>query len=259
MFHVTNLPSSLGQWKRYFDQTFNIIEELIPVISFGQNKIEFLLANLYKFRSSYIADHQPAVSPKEASILFEFFKTCTAFISFISQYTSENVLDYFITHHVNYQYEELSQLWNAWSVQSSLLLIDSFTDMTQFNYLNYRDLKLIHKALLHLVRKSKISIPVENVLREKLDDILLILTLTSYKIDQNSPGIIHHSDFEYIKEIGRGAFATVMLAKYLPTGQEIAVKELKQVQLTKRNVVTLKRELDILLKLKFGILLMIIL
>lgn len=250
MFHVTNLPSSLGQWKRYFDQTFNIIEELIPVISFGQNKIEFLLANLYKFRSSYIADHQPAVSPKEASILFEFFKTCTAFISFISQYTSENVLDYFITHHVNYQYEELSQLWNAWSVQSSLLLIDSFTDMTQFNYLNYRDLKLIHKALLHLVRKSKISIPVENVLREKLDDILLILTLTSYKIDQNSPGIIHHSDFEYIKEIGRGAFATVMLAKYLPTGQEIAVKELKQVQLTKRNVVTLKRELDILLKLK---------
>ena len=76
MFHVTNLPSSLGQWKRYFDQTFNIIEELIPVISFGHNKIEFLLSNLYKFKALYLSDHPPAVSPKEASILFEFFKIC---------------------------------------------------------------------------------------------------------------------------------------------------------------------------------------
>ena len=250
MFHVANLPTSLGQWKRYFDQTFNIIEELIPVVSFGHNKIEFILSNLYKFRSQYLNNHAPAVPPKEGCVLFEFFKTCTAFIAFISQYTAENLLNYFVSHHINYQYEELSQLWDAWSVQSSLLLIDSFTDLSKFNYVNYRDLKLIHKALSHLIKRSKISIPVENVLKEKIDDILLILTLTSYELDQTSPGIIHHSDFEYIKEIGRGAFATVMLAKYKPTGQEIAVKELKQVQLTKRNVVTLKRELNILLKLK---------
>lgn len=250
MIHINNLPTSLGQWKRYFDQTFKIIEELVPVISFGQNKIEYILSNLYKFKNSYLESHQPSVPPKEGSILFEFFKTCTAFVAFISQYTDENILNYFVTHHINYQYEELSQLWDAWSVQSSLLLINSFNDFTKFNYVNYRDLKLIYRALTHLLRNSKISIPVANALRGKIDDILLLLTMTSYTIDQNSPGIIHHSDFEYIKEIGRGAFATVMLAKYKPTGQEIAVKELKQVQLTKRNVVTLKRELNILLRLK---------
>ncbi|OHT13373.1 TKL family protein kinase [Tritrichomonas foetus] len=244
---ATNLPTSLGQWKRYFDQTFKVIEELIPVIAFGQNKIEFILANLQEFREAFLKDHAPSVPVKEGRILFEFFKTCAAFISLISQYTDENFLQYFFANTVNYQYEELSLLWDSWAVQSSMLLIDAFLDISIMNYANFLDLKLIYESINPML--DSISIPVADALRFKLDDILLILGNVPNALDKETPGIIHHNQFENIKEIGKGAYATVNLAKMQPNGREIAVKELKQVQLGKRNIVSLKRELNALLRL----------
>ena len=245
---VTNLPTSLGQWRRYFEQTFSIIEDVVEVAAFGQNKIELILMNLQKFRNIFLENHPPSVPSKEGRILFEFFKTCAAFISILSQYKDDNFISYFCQNNINYQFEELSKLWCSWSVMSSMLLIDTFQDLTPLCYANFLDLRIIYDSLKPSL--EKLPIPVANALRRKLEDVLLILGQIPNASDDPTPGIIDHSQFETGESIGVGAYASVKLGKLKSNGKEIAVKELKSVQLSKRNIITLKRELNSLLRLK---------
>lgn len=247
---VSNLPTSLAHWKRYINQAFKIIEDTTSVISFGQHKVEIIIYNLNKFRQNLFKKPSTYITPKTSKILFNFLHTCAAFISFISQYQEDNFLSYLIDHNLNYQYQELAKLWHSWNSQASSLLIESFEDITCLNFANSQDLKVIRKAIFHVISSSKLPVPITNILNRKLDSINQILSKIELVESLPTPNIITRSQFEKIKDIGKGAYAVVILAKMLPDGQEVAVKELKNVQLNYRNLLSLKRELNSLLQLE---------
>ncbi|OHS96261.1 TKL family protein kinase [Tritrichomonas foetus] len=245
---IGNLPTTLGQWKRYFDITYTYIESVVPTISFGHNKIDLIMTNLQAFRTNFLRDHPPEIKGKDARILFDFFKSCTAFISFASRYGAKSMLSYFLKHPINEQYNELSLLWKSWSLISSSLLTKTFLDINGLCYAHYLDMVAMYETFKSAVHQ--LPVPVANAVKNKLDDILLILGKVPPQQDKQFPGIIQHNQFQNIKEVGRGAFAQVNLAKMVPSGEEVAVKELKSVKLSKRNILSLKRELNALLKLK---------
>ena len=169
----SNLPTSLTQWRRYFDVTFKFLEEVVPTISLGYNKIDLILTNLQAFRTSFLTDHQPTVTPKESWILFEFFKTCAAFISYSSQYNSKKILHYIISHSINGQYNEIAELYNSWAVQSSMLLCDSFHDITLLGYAHYLDLIAIRDSFGPII--DTFPKQISCALRKKIDGISKLL------------------------------------------------------------------------------------
>ena len=242
-----HLPTTLGQWQRYFETTFQYIHEIVPKIAFGQNKIDLILTNLNDFRKLFLQNHPQSISEKESPILFDFFTTCAAFIAFSYNYTSKKMLNYLLKHPINEQYNELAQLWACWSNQSSSLLCKCFRDINQLCYAHYLDIMAMYQTISPVV--NQLPIPVSNALKNKLDDILLILGSLSQQPDKLTPGVLQQSQFQFIRDLGKGAFAVVKLAKMQPSNIDVAVKELKMTRLSDRNVLSLKREINALIQL----------
>lgn len=206
------------------------------------------MTNLNAFKNSFFKNKCGTMNRSESKILFNFFTACTGFIALCSQYTSEALLSYLLKNSINKQYEELHLIWQSWANQASSLLLSGFTYSTTFAYANYLDIKAIHDVIKPMI--SKMPAGLANALNYKMDDIELILRSPPEGKESSTLGIIEHSDFETVKQIGKGAYAIVNLAIMKSDKRKIAVKELKQVNLGRRNVLSLKRELDILLRLK---------
>lgn len=242
-----HLPTTLGQWKRYFDTTFQYIREIVPVIAFGQNKIDLIITNLNDFQTSFLQNHSQSISEKEGPILFDFFTTCAAFISFSYNYTSKKMLNYLIKNPINEQFNELSLLWSCWSNQASSLLCKGFSDFNQLSYAHYLDIMTMYYTFTPVV--NQLPIPVSNALKNKLDDILLILGNLPQQPDKLTPGVLQQSQFQYVRDLGKGSFAVVKLVKMSPSNIDVAVKELKMTRLSDRNILSLKREINALIQL----------
>ena len=143
----TNFPATIGQWKRYFDETFDCIGQILPIVAFGQNKIDLIITNLQIFQTSFFKNHPPTISARDSRILFDFFKTCAALISFMGRYTSKNMLNFILTKPINAQFNELALLWSSWSRQSSSLMLEAFIDFNPLFYAHYLDIKTFYDTI----------------------------------------------------------------------------------------------------------------
>lgn len=242
------LPKNTSQWKNYFEIMYKQLEEILPFVAFGHNKYELILSEIQKFRKVFTENTTTTtVSFLKSSFLFEFFKTLAALVAYTNQYTAEKFLAYFLTNSLNKQYEELEQIYRSFSKISTSICYPCFNDDSNLYYAHYLDLKFYLEFFQEQI--STFNEPIKKKILEKIDDIQLILQDLPLQNEPTAPGLIHHSDFEKFQELGHGTYATVFFAKMKESGSEIALKELKSVQLGARNILSLKRELNALIKL----------
>ncbi|KAK8887684.1 hypothetical protein M9Y10_038737 [Tritrichomonas musculus] len=239
----SNLPTSLTQWRRYFDVTFKLLEEVVPTISLGYNKIDLILTNLQAFRTSFLTDHQPTVTPKESWILFEFFKTCAAFISYSSQYNSKKILHYIISHPINGQYNEIAELYNSWSVQSSMLLCDSFRDITLLSYAHYLDLIAIRDSFGPIV--DSFPQQVSTILKRKLENISKLFKFMPQAPKNKNIKIFDHSQIIKGEKIDQSqtSFAQFFKARIKPS-TDCTIIEFSKICLSNNQVFDFKYKLN---------------
>lgn len=243
-----SLPFSLGQWREYFNKMFSFVESVLPTVSFGFHKFELVVTHLHKFYDQFVK-HDGDLAPAESRNLFEFFKACLCLIGLSYNYQPSKFLSYFLANPTDQQFKDFQLLWDCWSyVARSFGFSDAFHSITLLEYAHFLDLKNLYEALYS--KLGNLSEPYRSGIRRKLDDVLYLLRIDPTRPDAPASGLLAHSQFTSIKEIGKGANAVVRLATMNADGKKVAVKELKQLQLNSRNLVTLKRELDALLKLK---------
>lgn len=250
---IANLPTTVKQWKRYFDTTLQYIRNMLPMISFGHNKADFILTNIIDLHDQFFKDHPPSVSPKESRTLFEFFKTCATFVSFCYNYRPKNMLNYFLTKPINEQFNEMALLWSSWSLHaSSLLLFKSscFLDVSQLYYAHFLDLKTMYDTFKQQI--SQIPEPFAKQLQAKLDEIQSVLskfkTEAGEEEEEAVDGFIKHDDYDYVKLIGSGHFSKVGLAKMKDTEEMFAIKQFTNEDLNQQAITAIKRELNTIIK-----------
>jgi serine/threonine protein kinase len=157
-------------------------------------------------------------------------------------------LGYFLSHPVDQQFNEVGILWRAWSLCSTALCFSAFEDEQVLYQAHLMDIRSMREILLRGL--SKISGVYAEGVGRKIRDIEMVVGLFQARDIAPSAAIISHSDLEYVKELGFGNYAVVKLAKLRPSNELVAVKELKAVQLSSRNLLNLKRELHALLALR---------
>ena len=243
---IEQLPDDPKKWRVYFDKTFGYINDILPKLSFGLHKIKLIVENLKDFRKSY-EQRISFLNYTKKKVIYSFFNTCYQFIVLCSEYKEDNFINFFLKHYINQQYEDLFILWNSWSNQSSSLLFDCFINDTELCHANDLDIKDILNTIKPLL--DKIPVHIVDTLKFKLDDIAYIYRNIKDHVEDKNPGIIQHDQIEYSKKIGAGAYAVVMQGKLKTSNETLAIKELKNVNFTPRSVLSLKRELDALLKL----------
>lgn len=198
----TTLPTSLAQWERYFSVSFGLLNKVIPTISFGINKIELIETNLKLFRAHFFLTHTHEISILESRLLFEFFRSFAALISYSSQYSSKKMLFYLLNHDLNDQFLELLQLYTAWSIQSSMLLCDSFSDINSLYYAHYLDLIELRESILAI--KNDLPQPIFNVLNQKLEKITTFFVFPQFSSSQCQLPFIQYSHINEIRKIAEG-------------------------------------------------------
>jgi hypothetical protein len=72
---------------------------------------------------------------------------------------------------------------------------------------------------------------IQKSILERLIDIRVILSPPSQLREPPANRIVSHTDWTPVKKLGQGAFAVVNLCRINAAGRNIAVKELKTVQL----------------------------
>jgi serine/threonine protein kinase len=245
---VSNLPLTLAAWRGYFDKTFGFINDVLPRISYGHYKFQLIVTNLQSFRSDFCANHVSAVTTRESRCLFEFFKTCAGLIACSYHYLPAKFLGYVLDKPLTQQYTELRLLWDSWACTSaSLNLRQAFANSTALELAHHHDMKVLHDTIATYL--PHISPPLQDVLRDKAADVELILGSLPIRPEGPSNGLLLHNEWTHVKQIGQGAYAVVWLAKMNSDRRDVAVKELKQMQLNQRNVLSLTRELNALLSL----------
>lgn len=243
-----NLPTNATQWNNYFDRTIGLMEQSFPEVILGSHKYQCFFHEILQFKQDIFTAVRSTNIPRVYTrVLFEFFKAIGSLMSYISLFDSKHFLKYFLTNPLNQQFLDLHHIWNSFRLISDLMFLDSFQDITALNYAHYLDLidiyKLINGELYSFNPKIK------KALQEKLDEIKILLGKPPHIEEGATPGILSHDDFQTAENIGQGAFAQVLLASRKSDGTKFAVKELKQTQLNMRNILSLQRELNALLKL----------
>ena len=238
-----SLPSSISHWRRQFDDFFRFLNDYIPLVSFGLNKINFIIFNINKFKANFLKNHQVSVSRQEIRTIYEFFKTCTAFKSILSECSPNKMLEYVIFHSANKQFMELFELWNSWAKQSSTLNIDAFSDPNPFFYANYLDLKALRETIESVIKSAPQN--VQHGLSKRLQEIGKILDLPKVNIETNDDRIVDRSQFEIIDFCKETDLWKIYHAKLLPQNIEVTLREVKHCQLPHYITLGLKKSLSI--------------
>ena len=244
------LPLEKIEWMHFFQNTFETLDKALVIVSAHCNKIQTISIQLYDFLDKFLKSEEPKTLTQQQVIkCFEFSKACTALAGFCVSLSDEKWLKFFIKTSVHFTYDSLSKMWDAWKSCSEEFDFTSFEYKESLLYAHCQDLLSIHKQLAPKINEIP-PIFQKNVI-QKLN---LIEKNLSALPPNNSIGkndkILKHTEWLTIKEnIGVGGYAVVHLAKMKSTGQLVAVKELKAVQLGVKSVLYMKREIDALIRL----------
>ena len=100
------------------------------------------------------------------------------------------------------------------------------------------------KKLSRRMNKSRMSQP-EIKARSAKQKNLKTLVMNEIRLVETYPGYVrYHSDFEFVKKIGKGGFGVVWLANDLRYGQQVAVKEIIKEELVGRALKSFCREIE---------------
>jgi serine/threonine protein kinase len=243
-----NLPLSAPQWQSYFNYLAQYLSKSLPLVSYGRHKYSLVMSHIEVFRVRFCETHRTTVSRTQADALFHFFKAVGALIALIPFYSPATAVGHFLSHPVNRQYTELAVLWRAWSYAAATLRLPAFEDDQPLYQAHLLDIRAIHAALGAL--RQGVPEPYRSAIERRMGEIVSLIGLPRAREEPPTPAIITHANIRLVKEIGAGNFAVVRLAKLLPSDQDVAVKEMKAVQLSKRNLLNLKRELHTLLAMR---------
>ena len=245
----TALPLTTSQWNTYFKKIFGYIEDMLPNVTYGSNKVNVIIFEINAFFDKYFKRNRSSLKLNEVSNLFEFSKACAALIALIKKYSKRNWLKYVIEKPLSLQYDEMSLLYSAFSSATKILKVDCFEDITDLQYAHFLDLTALQKTLKDALNSKNEKY--KKTLNLVLDRVNTLLKDPKNDFEeQKTKGLVSHSDFQREEQIGKGGMALVYTAKYLPTNETVAVKELIKVELTSRKITTLKRELNCLIQLR---------
>jgi len=237
----TTLPVNLTQWTPYFRKTYQYIEDVLPTITYGVNKYHAICRELVKFRRKLFARESTDLNLRDVSLLFQFTKSCAGLISLVMKYQPRTWLEELKYSGLSGQYNEMASLWGTFNSISSSLFINSFEEINVLAFAHHKDLISLKNTISEKIKSSNPKI--SSFLMKFVDQINLIVSIPNCN-DIICKLVLNHSQFRIIESIGKGACAVVYKASMIDTGDIVAVKELNTVQLTKRRVLSLKRELN---------------
>ena len=251
MNFVGDLPTEKVKWANYLHSMYINIDKALKKVVCFENKMQIITLQLFDFYDRFSKNKEIKIlTSKQAIKCYRFSKACTALIGYCFALSEPKWLSYFYKYEVNHSYKVLSKLWDVWQECAEQFNFPSFIFKESLMYAHCQDLIKIQAILSsNLVNVSN---KYKNVITYKIDEINDMLNASGNKLDNSSNQyILKHDDWTIIKEnIGSGGYAFVHLAKMKSTGQLVAVKEMKSLQLQGLRVKYMKREIDSLMKLK---------
>lgn len=245
----TSLPLNCPEWRDYFKYLEMSISGALKKASYGINKFMVIRDEMKKCYRGFNAKTKNLLTINEVQYMLEFAKTSSAFLTIILKYQDKKWLNYVLSAPLSKQYDELAQIFTAYSVCASFLEPSAFADIEPLMFAHNLDLALLHKVIKEYVPTMRKESKLKDALKITIDRIEVILRKPSDTDLSPNAGLVYHKEFENIEEIGHGAYAKVYKAKY-KNKDIVAVKELTRIDMPARKLYTLKRELNCLIQLK---------
>jgi len=241
---------SKSEWTKLLQYSYGIIDMALEKVVWSHHKCLLVTHQLYDFFDRFCRIEHETLKEIESKWIYEFVKACTAFCGLCSKFQVDTWLEFFLRNDINYSFIFLLKLWNTWSYTSEVFGFPSFDHIDSLRYFHCQDLISTHSVLsssFEILPKRLLSI-----VQRKIERIEYALSVPSSEqiIRESNSYILQHNDWVIVKEnIGIGGYASVHLARLKSTGEAVAVKEMKAVQLYGKRVLYLKREIDSMLRL----------
>ena len=243
-------PRDSSSWIKSIEKTYERVEAVLARCVWNKKKLTLISTELASFKNKF-SQIKGSLNNDQILRCFEFLKTTTAFLGIISNYQEKNWLTYFLTHDLNKPYNDLAFLWSAWTEISMAFCFRSFEAVDALPAAHSHDLIRTYQLLVENLKSFpkflyKPIISKLNKIKELLDPSVKPGCIK----DEENKNILKHRDWDITDEaIGQGGYAVVHLAKLKSTGEDLAIKELKAVNLKPKTVGYLKREIDSMLHL----------
>lgn len=204
---------------------------------------------MYDFLDRFLkSDPEKPLTRLQAEKIVDYIQSCSELANFCQKLTAGKWLGVFLSEPTHSSVNVFSKLWADWASCANCFMFPSFEFIESLYYGFSQDLISIHTALIGIA--PGISTRFKGALVKRMIEIEACIGTSDLDRNRTSPYILKHQDWQIIKEnIGLGGYATVHLAKMRSTGEMVAVKELKAVQLNQTRVIYLKREIDALMRL----------
>lgn len=243
------LPLERRAWILRLQQTYQQLDKkLVNIVCFNNQILEITM-QLYDFLDRFLkVDPDKLITIEQARKMSAYVEAIRTFATYCKKLTAPRWLGFFLADKIHASIDVFSEVWDIWCSCANQFNYPSFEFKEALFYAYSQDILSIHAALTGIV--PGVSFRYRSAIIRKMIEIEWLLNIISSDHNKVNSYILKQTQWQIVKEnIGVGGYAIVHLAKMKSTGQLVAVKELKAVQLSKTRMLYLKREIDALMRL----------